>query len=417
MRPPCAPHSTATPRFSRRCVLARWWSIRRCGLRSAPCWRPPSPRCRATMRASRSSDRSRAPRSTTSRPSQRCPSTSARMAGRPAMHIRGCRHVDLPRHGGSRAAVSRGAAMVLRHSTRGPRPQRGQDSTVILRSAPRPMARRSGPQPGAFLRGFLDRRAARPFSAAGQVWGLPVPHPHAEDHEGFARLLRANMRHARALRLDHAMGLERLFVVPRVLPQAKAATSAMMAPDCWRHLRAKSRTAGCAVVGEALGTVPEGFADRLLPHASWPTACLVRDRWRRLPRPGQLAELAAACVSTHDLRRSPVGGTAPTSRSARRLDYWLLPRFRARLLPARRARDIGGSLRYREQTLLACHRRGRAPFRRHRAEPMLLVRPRTSPANESASICGHRSRAPELAATAAVFSTTLGRIRSLRCHP
>ncbi|MBR0657859.1 glycogen debranching protein GlgX [Neoroseomonas oryzicola] len=165
-------------------------------------------------------------------------------------------------------------------------------------------------QPGAFLDGFSIGAPPDPFSAEGQVWGLPVPNPHASEasgHAGFAALLAANMRHARAMRLDHAMGLERLFVVP---------AGARASEGCYLHgdgagmlatLARESRAAGCAVVGEALGTVPEGFTDRLSAAGVLAYRVLWFERdgtGFRDPRTWPAS--AAACVSTHDL--APLAG-------------------------------------------------------------------------------------------------------------
>jgi glycogen operon protein len=160
-------------------------------------------------------------------------------------------------------------------------------------------------QPGSFLRGFSIGAPPDPFSAEGQVWGLPVPDPHASAttaHAGFAALLRANMRHARALRLDHAMGIERLFIVPE---------GARAAEGCYLHgdgagmlatLARESRDAACAVVGEALGTVPEGFAARLEAAGvlAYRVLWFERDGAGFVP-PARWPAAAAACVSTHDL--------------------------------------------------------------------------------------------------------------------
>lgn len=157
-------------------------------------------------------------------------------------------------------------------------------------------------QPHAFLRGFSIGAPPDPFSAAGQVWGLPVPNPHADDHDGFARLLRANMRHARALRLDHAMGIERLFVVPEGAPASEGCYLGYDGAGLLATLARESRAASCAVVGEALGTVPEGFADRLAAAR----VLAYRVLWFETDGggfrdPASWPELAAACVSTHDL--------------------------------------------------------------------------------------------------------------------
>lgn len=165
-------------------------------------------------------------------------------------------------------------------------------------------------QPGAFLPGFSIGAPPDPFAAEGQVWGLPVPDPLASvasGHAGFAALLAANMRHARAMRLDHAMGLERLFVVPEGARASEGCYlhgdgAGMLATLAW-----ESRAAGCAVVGEALGTVPEGFTERLSEAGVLAYRVLWFEREgagfrdpRAWPAP------AAACVSTHDL--APLAG-------------------------------------------------------------------------------------------------------------
>ncbi len=156
-------------------------------------------------------------------------------------------------------------------------------------------------QPGAFLHGFSIGAPPDPFSADGQVWGLPVPHPHA-GHGGFAALLRANMRHARALRLDHAMGLERLFIVPDGARASEGCYLGFDGAGMLATLAQESRTASCALVGEALGTVPDGFTDRLAAARVLAYRVLwfecAGDGFRP---PAEWPALAAACVSTHDL--------------------------------------------------------------------------------------------------------------------
>ncbi|MEO3471468.1 glycogen debranching protein GlgX [Roseomonas sp. CAU 1739] len=165
-------------------------------------------------------------------------------------------------------------------------------------------------QPGAFLAGFSIGAPPDPFAAEGQVWGLPVPHPHlseATGHAGFAALLAANMRHARALRLDHAMGLERLFVVPE---GAKASEGCYLGFDgggMLAVLAQSSRAAGCTVVAEALGTVPDGFPDRLAAARVLAYRVLWFEREGDGFRPpATWPDLAAACVSTHDV--APLAG-------------------------------------------------------------------------------------------------------------
>jgi len=156
-----------------------------------------------------------------------------------------------------------------------------------------------------FLPGFSIGAPPDPFAAEGQVWGLPPPDPLAaleDGHAAFARLLRANMRHAAALRIDHVLGLRRLFLVPEGAKGRDGAYLAYPFEEMLGQVALESARARCLVVGEDLGTVPEGIGEALraadvlsyrvlwfersgegfVPPAAWPAA-------------------AAACVSTHDL--------------------------------------------------------------------------------------------------------------------
>jgi glycogen operon protein len=144
-----------------------------------------------------------------------------------------------------------------------------------------------------------------PFSAAGQVWGLPAPDPLAmprEGYVGFSELLAANMRHAGALRIDHAMGLQRLFLIPEGAVAKDGAYLAYPFRDLLGVLALESQRARCLVVGEALGTVPEGMTEALAAAnvLSYSVLWFERDA-HGLRRPGAWRAQAAACVSTHDL--------------------------------------------------------------------------------------------------------------------
>ena len=144
-----------------------------------------------------------------------------------------------------------------------------------------------------------------PFSAAGQVWGLPPPNPLAMAAEGYARfaaLLSANMRHAGALRIDHVMGLNRLFLVPSGADAAQGTYLAYPFVDLLGQLALESFRHRCLVVGEDLGTVPEGMRERLSAARvlSYRVLWFEKDGSRFRP-PATWPALAAACVSTHDL--------------------------------------------------------------------------------------------------------------------
>ena len=71
------------------------------------------------------------------------------------------------------------------------------------------------------------------------------------------------MRHAGMLRIDHAMGLQRLFLIPEGAAPAEGAYLSYPLDELIGHIALESQRAQCMVVGEDLGTVPEGFHDRL----------------------------------------------------------------------------------------------------------------------------------------------------------
>jgi 4-alpha-glucanotransferase len=143
------------------------------------------------------------------------------------------------------------------------------------------------------------------LSASGQEWGLPPPHPQrmrAQGYRGFAELLRANMRHAGALRIDHVMALERLYVIPKGLPATEGAYLSYPYADLAGILALESSRRRCVVVGEDLGTVPSGFRDRMAAAniLSYRVLRFERDA-HRFFGPREYPRLAIAVCSNHDL--------------------------------------------------------------------------------------------------------------------
>ena len=104
------------------------------------------------------------------------------------------------------------------------------------------------------------------LNPAGQDWGLPPFNPHAlrmEGYSGFIDLVRANMRHAGGLRIDHVMGLQHLYWIPQGCPPSQGAYVSYPMDDLIGILALESHRHRCLVVGEDLGTVPEGFRERM----------------------------------------------------------------------------------------------------------------------------------------------------------
>jgi glycogen debranching enzyme GlgX/4-alpha-glucanotransferase len=144
-----------------------------------------------------------------------------------------------------------------------------------------------------------------PFSVQGQNWGLPAPNPLAGAREGWASVsavYRANMRHAGMLRIDHAMGLQRLFLIPDGARPAEGAYLSYPLEDLVGHIALESERARCMVVGEDLGTVPEGFRDRLTRAKITGMRVLWFERKGvEFVPPASYPPTSVACVATHDL--------------------------------------------------------------------------------------------------------------------
>jgi 4-alpha-glucanotransferase len=111
------------------------------------------------------------------------------------------------------------------------------------------------------------------------------------------------MTHAGALRLDHAMALLRLFRIPR----GKSAAEGTYVDYPFERLLAiatrESERARCLIVGEDLGTVPDGFRERMASDSilSYRLLLFERDDTGRFTAPEAYPELALATATTHDL--------------------------------------------------------------------------------------------------------------------
>jgi 4-alpha-glucanotransferase len=104
------------------------------------------------------------------------------------------------------------------------------------------------------------------YNPAGQDWGLPPFNPLAlrnEAYAGFVDLVRANMRHAGGLRIDHVMALQHLYWIPEGKPASEGMYIGYPMDDMVGILALESQRNRCIVVGEDLGTVPEGFREKM----------------------------------------------------------------------------------------------------------------------------------------------------------
>jgi 4-alpha-glucanotransferase len=143
-----------------------------------------------------------------------------------------------------------------------------------------------------------------PLFVGGQDWGLPPLHPERIRGDGWryvAEVVRHHMRHAAMLRIDHVMGLHRLYWVPVGFPATDGVYVAYAAEEQWAIVTLESHRLRCAVAGEDLGTVPPVVPAAMRRHAA--SGLYVRQfampSELGVEAPAPLAE-AIACLNTHD---------------------------------------------------------------------------------------------------------------------
>ncbi|MFJ7065596.1 4-alpha-glucanotransferase [Streptomyces sp. NPDC101115] len=146
------------------------------------------------------------------------------------------------------------------------------------------------------------------FNSRGQDWGLPPWRPDRLAAEGYAPyrgLLRELLRHAGALRIDHVMGLFRLWWVPEGGEPTEGTYVRYDSEAMLAVLVLEAHRAGAAVVGEDLGTVEPGVREALARRGVLGTSVLWFERdWAGGGRPLAPEEWRADCVATattHDL--------------------------------------------------------------------------------------------------------------------
>jgi 4-alpha-glucanotransferase len=138
------------------------------------------------------------------------------------------------------------------------------------------------------------------YNTLGQDWGLPPFIPHklrAAAYEPFRQTIRATLRHAGGLRIDHVMGLFRLYWIPQGMDPGHGAYVRHAADELLAIITLESQRAHAVVVGEDLGTVEDGVRERLAAHRLLSYRLL----WFETTPPARYPELALAAVTTHDL--------------------------------------------------------------------------------------------------------------------
>lgn len=138
------------------------------------------------------------------------------------------------------------------------------------------------------------------LNLAGQDWGFPAFNPRALAESGFTPFrdtVRANFRHALGLRIDHVMGLFRLWLIPDGATATQGAYVTYPAEPMLDVLAEESRRARALVVGEDLGTVQPGVRAALRRRR----VLSYRLLWFEDRPPREYPRLALSAVTTHDL--------------------------------------------------------------------------------------------------------------------
>lgn len=144
------------------------------------------------------------------------------------------------------------------------------------------------------------------FNQRGQNWSQPPLRPDrlaATGYRPFRDMLRSVLAHAGGIRIDHVLGLFRLYWIPQGAQATEGTYVRYPGEDLLGVLALEAERAGAVVVGEDLGTVEAGVRDRLRDAGVLGSRVLYfeRDEDEQLIASSAYPELALASVATHDL--------------------------------------------------------------------------------------------------------------------
>ncbi|EKF9442485.1 4-alpha-glucanotransferase [Vibrio cholerae] len=141
----------------------------------------------------------------------------------------------------------------------------------------------------------------------GQNWGLPPLNPQALQataYDAYIKLLRANMKHCGALRIDHVLGLLRLWWIPKGENATKGAYIYYPVKDMLAILALESHRHQCSVIGEDLGTVPDEIVELLRDAGVHSYKVFFFETSKEdggYVSPAHYAEQSMAALCTHDM--------------------------------------------------------------------------------------------------------------------
>jgi 4-alpha-glucanotransferase len=145
-----------------------------------------------------------------------------------------------------------------------------------------------------------------PLNLAGQNWGLAgfnAAGLELQSFEPYRAMLRASMRYAGAIRLDHVLGLKRLYLVPHGFAANDGVYVQMPFEAMLAATAQESVAHACVVIGEDLGTVPEGFRAKMAQWGIWSYQVMMFERDERgaFQAADHYLPNALVTFNTHDL--------------------------------------------------------------------------------------------------------------------
>jgi 4-alpha-glucanotransferase len=154
------------------------------------------------------------------------------------------------------------------------------------------------------LNGFSVGAPPDDLNALGQSWGLGAFSPQALKLHGFGayiEMLRSAFAHAGGVRIDHVLGLMRMWLVPEGMTAQHGAYLRYPMDDLLRLIALESWRHRAIVIGEDLGTVPEGFGDHMAQAGVMGIRVMLfqREHGYFIP-PERWAPHAIATTTTHD---------------------------------------------------------------------------------------------------------------------
>jgi 4-alpha-glucanotransferase len=137
------------------------------------------------------------------------------------------------------------------------------------------------------------------FFTKGQNWGFPPLHPDAirmHHHSYFRECVRRQLQHASMLRIDHVMGLHRLFWIPEGMEAKDGIYVRYPADELYAVLTIEAHRANAVIVGEDLGTVPK-YVPEMMDKRGVHRMFVVQYEQKLKEPPAD----AVASINTHDM--------------------------------------------------------------------------------------------------------------------